>query len=218
MIENFDHQKCAVGVFGCSGHGKTTLFKKIIDAQSAKYWFYYDHKGEFRKRWGLQPCFDLQGIVQQTASGCVCFDPGRMFPGRKGDGFLFFCDFVFQVSGEMAGRKIIICDELQQLAFQDDPQELITLMDDGRRREIDAFFIAQSPNQLHNMVQNQFTEIFTFRQANENATKHLVQVGFDKQALLTLKPGEWMLRDLTSGEEKRGGKAFKIKSKAKYNF
>jgi hypothetical protein len=218
MIQNFNHPKCEVGIFGVGGHGKSTLFKKILDAQSADFWFFYDHQGEFCSRFHMEASHDLQTLTEQAGNGRVCFDPARMFPGRSGDGFLFFCDFIYQFSGEFKGRKILVCDEMHKLCFQDDPLELVTVMDLGRRRELDVFCVAQSPNQLHNMVQNQFTEIYTFRQANANATKHLIDVGFDKKELLTLKPGEYLWRNLTTGEARRGGKAFRIKPTAKHGF
>lgn len=215
---NYDHPKCVVAVCGTGGHGKSTFFKKLLDRQKAKFWFYYDHKSEMSRRWGLAPCFDLAGLVAQANAGRVCFDPSRMFPGKKGEGFLFFCDFVYQVCEAAKGRKILVCDELQMMVGQTKPEELIAIMDDGRSREIDCFFIVQSVNQIHNNIQNQFTEIFAFRQAHEAATKHLVNVGFEEEQLITLRPGEWAYKNLTSGEVQSGGKAFKIKSSAKYNF
>jgi hypothetical protein len=218
VIQDFDHAKCAIGIFGVGGHGKSTLFKKLLDGEKADYWFYYDHQCEFSARFRMESSYDLQSLSRQTGTGLVCFDPSRLFPGRSGDGFLFFCDFVFDVSGEVKGRKILVCDEMHKLVFQDDPVELVTVMDLGRRRSLDVFCVAQSPNQLHNMAQNQFTEIFTFRQANANCTKHLIDVGFDKKELLTLRPGEYLWRNLTTGEARRGGKSFKIKSTAKHNF
>lgn len=216
MIENFDHPKCAVLVCGKSGHGKSTKFNEILDAQSAEYWFIYDHKGEFHKRFGKSPCFSLEGIaLDMEKTGIVCFDPARLFPGRKEDGFLFFCDLAFTVSGEFPGRKIFVCDELQQMAYQSRPDELILLMDDGRRRGLDCFFIAQSANQLHNGVINQFTEIMTFTQGTEAAVKPLKNYGFDDEKILALKPGEWIWRNMSTGEEKTGGSAFEIESTAK---
>lgn len=194
---------------GVSGSGKTTLFEKIVSREKSKYKFFYDHQGEFSRRFKMDACFDLEGLAEQTGrGGTIVFDPVKLFPGKSPEGFLFFCDFVFSLSGDLPGRKILICDEMQKLAFRDHPQEVITLMDVGRRMQLDTFFICQSPNQLHPLVRNQLTEIYTFRQGDENAIKPLKTVGFDAKAVAALQRGEWLWRNLNTGDSKSGGKAF----------
>ena len=215
MKRDFDHPKCSVAVLGCSGHGKSTKFQSIIASQKADYSFFFDHKPEFSTRWKMTACDDLQSLAKATALGTVCFVPGKMYPGQKAEGFLFFCDFVFSICQSLPGRKILVCDELQMVCLQDNPPELMAVMDDGRSIGLDTFFIAQSANQVHNMVLNQFTEIITFKQQTQNAAKPLENFGFDKKEVSSLKPGQWIYRNTTTGEEQRGGKAFKIKSSAK---
>lgn len=208
--QKFDHPAFRKAIFGISGTGKTTLFKSLLDKERARLKFIYDHQGEFSRRFKMEPCFDLEGLSRATdKGGIVCFDPVKLFKGAFDEGFMMFCQFVEEVSGYIKGRKMLITDELQKITdTSNKPTEFLTLCDVGRRLQVDVFFIAQAPNQLHNGIQNQLTEIWTFRQANENALKHLKGVGFDPEKIKNLKNGEWLWRDLNTMEGKEGGSAF----------
>lgn len=196
---------------GCSGSGKTTLFFQHASREKARVKFWYDHKAmEFSQRFGLKPLFEADELMEQTIKGGnVCFVPSRMFPGKPDEGFAFFCDFVFSVSEQFKGRKLLCADELQRLVGTNSkPDTLLTLCDVGRTYQIDCFFIASSANTIHNLVRHQITEVFAFRQGTKNAVEWLEEKGFDPEKLQTLKNGEWLQRNLDTGEAGSGGKAF----------
>lgn len=210
MKQKWNHPAFRRGVTGMSGTGKTTLFKSLIDAEKAPTKFFYDHQGEFSGRFGMQPCFDMETLFQQTdRGGNVCFDPVRMFPGRADEGFLTFCDYIVSIRPHKKGRFLVVTDELQKITdVYNPPEQFLILCDVGRRYQIDVYFAAQSIHALHNRIRNQLTEIYTFRQLDKNAVKPLEDLGFDAEKIRTLQNGEYIWRNLNTGESKQGGSAF----------
>lgn len=220
-VQQFDHRGEKRLITGTSGTGKTTLFWAQLRAEKARLKFVFDHQGEFSSRFKVAPVFDIEGLCEKTSlGGYVCFDPARMIAGgsfRDESGrlspnqmaFAFFCDYVFEVSQTLKGRKILACDELQKLVSnRDEPQELLVILDTGRRYQLDCFFISQAPNRIHNAVRNQLTVIYTFRQMDANAVKYLADNGFDENEIRNLQNGCYLWRNLDSGENGKGGKAF----------
>ena len=208
-MQAFDHKPLKVLITGSSGTGKTTLWQKLIQADKARTKFVFDHSGEFSHRFGKPPVFDIQGLAQCCVGGYVVFDPIRLFPGRTDEGFAFYTDFVLQAGDVIKGRKLFCCDELQKLTgTRAEPEELLALLDTGRRYQIDVYAISQAPNRIHNGIRNQLTRVYTFRQSDANAVKYLEENGFDADAVRNLARGEYLWRDLDSGESGQGGKAF----------
>jgi hypothetical protein len=132
-----------------------------------------------------------------------------MFPGKSPEGFAFFCDYVLAVCQTLNGRKLLACDELQKLISNSrEPAELLAVLDTGRRYQLDAFFISQAPNRIHNGVRNQLTYVYTFRQSDANALAYLQENGFDPDAIRNLPKGKYLWRNLDSGESGEGGTPF----------
>lgn len=209
-LQKFDHKSDKRLVTGCSGTGKTTLFEQILRREKAPRKFVYDHQGEFSRRFNVPAVFDVESLCEATArGGWIVFDPLRMFTGRLPEGFQFFCDYVFSVSQVLNGRKLFICDELQKVTrVAVEPVELLSILDTGRRFQVDCFFISQAPNRIHNGVRNQLTYVITFRQSDKNAVKYLEENGFDPDAIRNLPKGKYLWRNLDTGESGEGGKAF----------
>ena len=63
------------------------------------------------------------------------------------------------------------------------------------------------------MVRNQLTEAFIFRQGDDNACDWFAQKGFDCDRIQNLRPGEWLWKNLNTGQAAYGGTAFKIDAK-----
>jgi len=211
---DFNWPASRIFVLGCGGHGKTTQLLELLKVEKAEWFFVFDHKHEIGRRLGKPYVYTLDGIIKSTArGGWVVFDPSVMFPGRKDDAFAFFCDFVFQFASTTKGRKVVVCDEIQQRMSKSFlPPELKLILDDGRQFQIDMRAAGQASNSIHNEVRHQITEVYAFRHSDRNGVAWLEDNGFDGAEVQSLKPGEYIWRDLANGESRRGGKAFRIKS------
>lgn len=210
MNQKFDHRSDKRLITGTSGTGKTTLWAQLLKREPATRKFIYDHQGEFAQRFHIPAIYDMETLVNRTAlGGYICFDPVHEFPGQFAEGFAFFCDFVFASAQCVGGRKLFCCDELQKLtANRTEPQELLGLLDTGRRYQVDCLFISQAPNRIHNGIRNQLTYVYTFRQSDTNALKYLEENGFAEETVRNLPNGKYCWRNLDSGESGQGGKAF----------
>jgi len=201
---------------GKSGSGKTTLFWEHFNKEKARIKFLYDHKAmEFCLRYKCKPVFEPQGlmdrvsqVIERERGGIVAFVPSKMFPGEPEAGFEFFCEFVFAISETFKGRKLIGIDEVHRLVgTASKPKPLLTICDIGRTYQMDCFFMASACNTIHNLVLHQMTEIYAFMQGTKNACDFLEEKGFNREALLSLKRGEYHWCDDT-GQTATGGKAF----------
>lgn len=209
-MRDYNHPAYRTIHLGTSGIGKNTDFLPRLKKQKAGWIFIFDHKREFSRKLKINPCQTIAQLALATErGGIICFDHQLLFKGDRPSGFEFFCKFVYDAAGKLRGRKILVADELQEVAAPtQDCSALITALDDGRSLKIDAMLIAQSANGIHTMVRNQLTEIFAFRQSDDNAIRHLRQNGFDETDIRKLQPGEWLWRNLNTGKAARGGKAF----------
>lgn len=209
-VQRQDAPSVKVAIPGVSGTGKTTLCEKLIRRERAKK-LIFDHKGgDFSRRFGVKPCWNLDDLVASVESGgMTIYNPGREYPGHPEKGFAFFCDFVFQVCTVVKGRKLFVADELDMLVdSRSEPEELCIILDQGRTFEIGCIFICQAMNGIHNQVRKQFTEVFAFRQGDKNGVDWLEEKGFDREKLTALKNGQWLYKNLNTGETASGGKAF----------
>ena len=209
-VQKFDHPSKKVLVTGVSGTGKTTLFEKLIRKEKAKWKFIFDHQGEFSARFGKPGAVTISDLCEQTgAGGWVVFDPIQFANETGPDGerrglpgaFAFFCAFVMCISENHAGRKILVCDELQKLVNASrSPDELQTILDTGRRFQLDFYAITQAPNLIHNSIRNQITEIYSFRQCDKNAVVFLTDNGFNENEIRNLPRFKYLWRNLGTGE------------------
>lgn len=202
---DLSHKPAKLLVTGASGSGKTTYWTRFLLGVPARYKFVYDHQGELAYRLKFTPATDLDSLADGTLRGWGVFDPARMFPGRTPEGFAFFCDYAFNASTRLAGRKLFACDELQALTDTNTfSAELALVLETGRRYQLDAAMISQAPNLLHNRIRNQLTEVVTFRHGDERALDWLVAAGFGADAVRALPPGQYLARNLATGGEARG--------------
>jgi hypothetical protein len=203
-VQKFDHPSMKILVTGTSGTGKTTLAQKLLKSERAFVKFIFDHQGEFSQRFHIPAIRDMDELIEKTSKGgYVCYDPLDSFPGQSQMGFEFYCDYVFNVSQALGGRKIFFCDELQKLTDTgNEPVEFLTLCETGRRFQIDIICISQAANRIHNAIRNQLTMVYTFRQSDKNALKYLEENGFDAEKVrnLSAEKHEWIARNLDTGE------------------
>lgn len=208
-MQNFDHAKRAVLYTGTSGTGKTTAYEKRIRGEKARVKYVFDWEGEYSARFKHPRITDPGELDYKAAQGgYVIFDPCDL-DGPMQKHFEGFCEYVFLASEKIRGTQLFCCDEIQKFVNPDEPPEaFLQLLERGRRREVDIFCIAQAPNRIHNAVRNQFTEVVSFRQTDKNALIFLEDQGMDPEKIRNLKNGQWIAKNIKTGEFSEGGKPF----------
>lgn len=215
--QKFDHRGEKVLITGTSGTGKTTLFEKLLRAEKSRIKFVFDHQGEFSERFGLQSVVDFEGVYKAASIGGWCiFDPIKLCDAEDADGnrlgiegaFACYTEIIGEICKAIKGRKIFACDELQRLTSTNStPTEIMTILETGRRYQLDVYAISQAPNRIHNAIRNQLTKVYTFRQSDNNAIDYLKANGFDEKAVRDLPRGKYLWRDLDTGDTGGGGAA-----------
>lgn len=209
-IQNFDWTPDHRLYSGASGSGKTSLALAQFAKERAKWKFIFDHKGgELSYKLGVKAITDPGDLILATArGGIVSFNPMLAFPGRYREAFVFFCEFIWQVTTSFKGRKILLTDEIQNVLTRGKvcPAYLV-LLDTGRSYQLDTLSITRAANRIHCDMREGFTKVFAFRQTDGNATEFLREAGIDENAVRNLPKGKYLWRNLDTGEAGEGGKA-----------
>ena len=201
---NLSHEANKLLIVGASGTGKSTYWTKyVLNSYHVKK-FVFDHEGEFAFRHGMQPVYELTDEIV-ARNQFIIYDPSEQFEGDVATAFDYFCDLCFRVCKTISGPKLFCADEMQKLVdtYNITP-ELSSLMETGRRYEIDTAFVGQQANLLHGRLRNQLTECVTFRQIDERAIKFLADVGFDETAIRALENLNFIARNLRTGTQISG--------------
>jgi hypothetical protein len=143
----------------------------------------------------------MEELGAGLARGWCVFEPSALFPGRLPEAFEFFCDYTFEVSRRLGGRKLFACDELQRLVgtmFLSD--RLAAVLETGRVYGLDAAMIGIAPNLLHNRIRNQVTEVVTFQHMDPAAMSFLEAFGFDPGQVRALPRGAFIARNDAGGQ------------------
>lgn len=205
MEQILDHAPRKVLSTGCSGSGKSTSLEKFLLNTNYDYRFVFDQDGEFQQRTGLEAARDPDELLAQIEERWAIFDPVKMFEGDLEGAFDFFCSWTFGMAGALPGIKIFGVDELQNMVTpQFMPRSFKSILQMGRRRALDSFLVTQQPNDIHNTVRNQFTEVISFQQIDENAIAFLKDVGFDPERIRALAPGQFLYRNLKTKDSAEG--------------
>jgi len=204
-MNHSDHPRFHLGIFGGSGSGKTTYALKFIARAQAACVFCFDPDGDFARGLNVPPCrttYELDAAMQ--GPGFVCFDPHTIFPGQMERALEYFARLALSHGARTRGRKFFVVDELQwYLTSNGIGHWLRVLIQSGRRKAgIDGVFIAPSPNELHNGVRMQLTEVVCFQLTDDCALKFPRKFGFDVDAVRLLKPYDFICRN-NRGQEVR---------------
>lgn len=197
------HRRFHLGVFGASGTGKTTYAIKFIAHAPASCRFIFDPDGEFSELMHLAPARTVWELDAAIRSGWVCYDPHAMFEGRLEEALLFFARLALQASERIPGRKFWVVDELgHYVTGHTVPLEVKSVLQTGRHRGLDAVLCAQQPNELHNTILTQLSEVCCFQLLGdeESSLKFLLKFGFDPEEIRRLPPFHWICRNNRGGE------------------
>jgi len=198
------HRRFHLGIFGGSGCGKTTYALKFIAHAQARTVFLFDAEGEFSESLQLPPARTVYELDQAIASGWVCFDPHIMFPGELEGALEYFAKLTLRAAAVLPGRKFFCVDELSRYVTGSViPRPLKTLVQTGRRYGVDGVFMAQQPNELHNTIRCQLSEVVCFQLTDDTALEFPKKFGFDIEAVRVLPPFQFICRN-NRGVERRG--------------
>jgi|ERR1041384_542197 hypothetical protein len=200
-----DHPRFHLGIFGASGTGKTTYGLRFISGAKASCVFCFDPDGEFSCGLGVPPARTVFELDAAIPTGLVCFDPHTLFAGRLEEALEYFARLGLAAGARLRGRKLFVVDELGwYVSGNNIGHWLRVLVQSGRRKAgIDGVFLAQAPNELHNFVRAQLTEVVCFQLTEDCALEYPKKFGFDVEALRTLPPFEFICRN-NRGQEVRG--------------
>lgn len=199
------HKPSKILITGASGTGKTTYWLRYLLGTKANLKAVFDHQGELAFRLGVPAASNPEELGQQAARGWAVFDPSEMFAGRLPEGFAFFCEWAFEASRRIGGRKLFACDELQVLCGTAElSPEFSLVVETGRRWGLDCSLISQAPNLIHNRVRNQLTEVVTFRHVDARAVEWLEEAGFPEEEVRALPAGSYLAQSLLDGSFVRG--------------
>jgi hypothetical protein len=214
MSRDFSHPAHRTCHLGKSGTGKSTDFVHRLkkEMKTSKFIFIFDHKREFSTKLKIPVQTNEAQLAEALSKkGIVCFDHHELSPHDRLEAFRVFCDWVYSMAKALPGRKILVFDEGQEVAGPlHDPVELIQCLDDGRSLKLDCKFIAQSLNGLHTDVRAQLTEIYCFRHEDRNGISHLNEKGINAELIQSLRPGEFIWKNLNTGQAAKGGRAFQL--------
>ena len=198
------HRKFHLMVLGTSGYGKSTFAEKFIaHCPGTSCVFIFDPDGDFADEMGLTPCTTPAEIDRTVKTGFVCYDPGIMFPGEPEKGLDYLCRYAFERSKRLPGRKFLVIDELgTQCNGGNIPKHLKICVQRGRHESLDCVFISHTPNEIHNSIRAQVTEVVCFNlNVDEGvAATWLKNFGFNLDELRKLPPFHYIARNKRGGE------------------
>lgn len=188
-------------MFGGSGSGKSTYAMKFLAHAPARCVFLFDAEGEFAEVMHLAPSRTTYELDAAVETGWVCFDPHTLFPGNAENALEFFARFTLAASARLQGRKLFAVDELGRYTGGSNVGKYLkTLVQSGRRCGVDGVFIGQQPNELHNTIRCQLSEVVCFQLTDETALEFPKAFGFDPEAIRAVQPFRFICRNNRGGQ------------------
>lgn len=198
---------------GVSGFGKSTFGLRYLANAELSVRFLFDPDpgefnpdlGEFADRLGLAPARNPYELALGLCQGWVAFDPHWMFPGQVHEAFDFFCQWAWDMSAEIPGRKVLVADEIWNYQTpQGIPRDLQMIVQSGRKRGLHLMANIQEPNRLNSSLLNGVSEFVAFRLQSELALKVVKNFQFDPDEVASLQPLAFVARNTDTGGELRG--------------
>jgi hypothetical protein len=189
---------------GMSGSGKTLSANRFILQSNYNWYFIFDHDRQFSQRNRLKPAMSPAEILSQFPSQFIVFDPSEIFDDEC-EAFEWFCKYVYRMSEHLKGTKLLYCDELQDIVPTNRiPKAVRKVFVSGRNRGLDFVGCGLQYNQIHNAIRGQATHTIAFATDEKLALNELVAKGFRAEDVASLKPGEFIEREKSTGRQVRG--------------
>ena len=156
-------------VCGKQRSGKTSFVYKylvnILPEVAAV--FIFDKSGQSAMRLGQPHAGVIEEIESAKSSKLVCFNPHRMFPGKKYPlAFPWFCDRVMEWSATGPGRKILFVDELWgEVTPHNVPDELLNVVKTGHFWGLEFIACTHRPREFPIALRSSVTEWVLFHTA-----------------------------------------------------
>jgi hypothetical protein len=190
---------------GTSGTGKSTFTLRNLVNAPLDLRFIFDPESEYSQRLQMPAARTLYELSVQLCQGWVIFDPHTLFAGKLEEAFAFFCNFAFQLSEDIPGRKLLVVDEAwRYVSTRKQPDELANCVQSGRKRGLESMFNTQMPNLLYSAIRNECTELVCFRLEDDNALDFAKQKGMDVEEIRRLPDLHFVARNLKTRGELRG--------------
>jgi len=194
---------------GVSGTGKSTFALRYLVNAPVQVRFVFDaegtRRGEYSERLQLAAARDAYELGLALCRGWVIFDPHALFAGQLDEGFAFFCEWVFAMSGRLPGAKVLVVDEAWKYVNpRRHPAELEACVRSGRKLGLECFFNTQTPHLLHATIRNECSELVCFRLGDPRCLEMPRDRGFNVEEIRALPDLQFIARNLDSGGELRG--------------
>lgn len=183
--------------------GKTLYANEEILTSNYRFYFVFDHEGQFAQRNKVSSAFTREQVARDvTRRRFVVFNPSEMFVDMPA-ALNWFCSFVYQFSERVRGTKLLFVDEIQDLVntgARDCPYWLRKILVSGRNKELDFLGTSLQYNMVHNAIRGQATRTIAFATDEPLALKDLLARGFKAEQVSALAPGQFIARDKRFGE------------------
>ena len=201
-MPDYSLPSCITLIFGKGGSCKTTFaFAYLLNVLAACR-FIFDDRGQASTRLKLKACTTLRELELALLTRWVCFNPHIMFPGaRLPDGFLWFLNWVFEVSKRGPGKKILFVDELWQWSNsrRPVPPELENVIRTGRTEGLELLSATHSPREYHELIRSQATEFIAFNTIEPAQLESIEPYWSGVEAAARLQAGQFLAYDRNSG-------------------
>ncbi len=193
-----------LAITGLSGTGKTTLLCRWLECTPATVRFIFDHVGTISRYLG-RPALTRRALIPAACStGWVIFNPHVEFPGEPERACDWFAQAAYHASRKIPGRKLWVCDELQDFARHSVPMGIRLTFKSGRNYGLGCACIDQGPNALEWTLAPQFTEMISFTHKLPAVLRSLSERGFDPKKVAALPMRHYIDRNLLTGSEVTG--------------
>ena len=192
-------------VAGIGGSGKTSFTFRYLANARLDYRFIFDSTGQYARAFGLAPQVDEFDLACGLCRGWVVFDPAVHFSGRSAEAFAWFAGWAYERCKQLPGSKCFFVEEAWKfLTPRTHPKEIEQWVCEARNYNGGAWFNAQRPGKLPEMVRSECSELVCFHLDEEDTLDWPEQKGLNRDEIKTLPNFHFVARNIDSRAELRG--------------